>query len=160
LESARAEILLNLAFGVLRVGFLFAKGKKNNIPEVTGLQIQTAVNVVPIAMCCGSPRVPINIIYANGFRSVKQKASGGGGKGFMSSGKGDTVGFKYYATFIGAICEGELPSPGVAALFENQNVYTATTLPPKKHITYFSGSTTQTPWSVIQTQLARGRTFL
>lgn len=133
------------------MGFLFANGKRNKVPEVTGLQIQTAVNTVPIAIAYGSPRAPINIIYANGFRSVKQKA-GGGGKGFMSSGKGDAVGYKYYATFIGAICEGQLPDPGIAALFENQNVYTATTLPPKKSITLFTGTTGQLPWSVIQTK--------
>lgn len=133
------------------MGFLFASGKGKKVPEVTGLQFQTAVNTVAIPIGYGSPRVPINIIYANGFRSVKQKAGSSGGKGLLTSGKGAVTGYKYYATFIGAICEGELPSPGLAALFENQNVYTATTLPAGKSITFFTGSPTQLPWSVIQT---------
>jgi hypothetical protein len=121
------------------MGFLFANAKKRNVPEVTGLQFQTAVNVVPIAIAYGSPRVPINIIYANGFRSVKQKSGSGGGKGlFGSSGKGAVTGYKYYATFIGAICEGEITN--IPAMFENQNVYTPATLPAGKTIVAFNGT--------------------
>jgi hypothetical protein len=130
------------------MGFLFARNKKNAVPEVTGLQIQTAVNTVAISICYGTPRVPINIIYANGFRSVKGK-SGSGGKGLFGSGggKGAVTGVKYYSTFIGAICEGEVTT--IAAMFENANVYTVATLPAGKSITFFNGSSTQTPWSVI-----------
>lgn len=133
------------------MGFLFARNKKNAVPEVTGLQIQTAVNVVSIAICWGTPRVPINIIYANGFKSVKQKSGGAGGKGlFGNGGKGQVTGIKYYATFIGAMCEGETQT--IAAMFENANVYTLATLPAGKAITYFNGSSTQNPWSAIANQ--------
>lgn len=127
---------------------LFAKGKRNTIPEVTGLQIQTAVNTVPIGIGYGCPRVPMNIIYANGFRSVKQKA-GGGGKGSISGSKSEVTGYKYYATFIGALAEGPLESTGVIAMFENQKVYTPATLPAGKSITLFMGDSTQIAWSVI-----------
>lgn len=144
------------------MGFLFAKGKRNTIPEVTGLQIQTAVNTVPIAICYGTPRIPMNIIYANGFRSVKQKA-GSSGKGLVTnSGKGAVTGFKYYATYIGALCEGPVPSPGIIAMFENQNVYTPFTLPAGKSIIQFLGSQSQSLWSVISNkwpQDARNYTY-
>lgn len=135
------------------MGFLFANAKKRTLPEVTGLQLQTAVNVVPIAICYGSPRVPINIIYANGFRSVKQKSGGAsGGKGvFGGGGKGAATGVKYYATFIGALCEGEITD--IPAMFENSNVYTIGTLPAGKQITAFLGGAGQlTPWSYISTK--------
>jgi len=132
------------------LGFLFAANKKRNIPEVTGLQFQTAVNVVPIAICYGSPRIPINIIYANGFRSVKQKAGSSGGKGLFGGGKGAVTGYKYYATFIGALCEGEITD--LPAMFENQNVYTVGTLPAGKSITAFLGSSGQSAWTYVQTK--------
>ena len=125
------------------MGFLFSRAK-HKIPELTGLQIQTAVNVMPIPIIYGCPRVQQNIIYVNGFRAVAQKQ---GGKGLLSGGKGETNGYKYYATFIGAIGEGE--GGLLLVVFDNQQTYTPSTAPPGKIFQYFNGTPSQTPWSVI-----------
>lgn len=127
------------------MGFLFASSKKNKIPEITGLQIQTAVNVVAIPICYGSPRVPMNIIYANGFRSVKEKS---GGKGLFSSGKGNVTGYKYYATYIGALGEGEFNT--LLQWYEDNNIFVpGSIIPSDKQFEFFSGSDTQDPWTYI-----------
>ncbi len=91
----------------------------------------------------------MNIIYANGFRFVKGSASGGGGKGLFSGGKGAQQGDKYYVTYIGALGEGEFNT--ILAMWENQSVYTPATLPAGKTIIFFSGGETQTAWSYITT---------
>jgi len=121
-------------------------GRKITVPQVTGLQIQTSVNALPIPIVYGSPRVPMNLIYSNGFRAVAQKASGG--KGIASGGKGgQTTGYKYYATFLGALCEGIISQ--ILVIFDDQQNYTPTTMPPGKVFFQFVGSPTQTPWSYI-----------
>lgn len=107
------------------MGFL-RKGNKINVPELTGLQIQTSVNALPIPIVYGCPRIPMNIIYANGFRAVPQKSSGG--KGILSGGKGTTTGYNYYATFIGAGCEGLVSN--LLAVYDDQQVYNLSTVPP------------------------------
>jgi len=127
------------------VGFLFAHKKISGPPALTGLQIQTAVNVLPIPIVYGTPRIPMNVIYVNGFRAVAQKSSGG--KGLLSGGKGQTQGYKYYATFIGALCEGETGL--LLVVFDNQQTYTPSTAPPGKVFQLFTGTSSQTPWSVV-----------
>lgn len=109
------------------MGFL-RKGSKVNVPELTGLQIQTSVNALPIPIVYGCPRIPMNIIYANGFRAVPQKSSGG--KGVLSGGKGGTTGYKYYATFLGAGCEGLVQN--LLAIFDDQQIYNDTNAPSGK----------------------------
>lgn len=126
------------------MGFL-RKGSKINVPELTGLQIQTSVNALPIPIVYGCPRIPMNIIYADGFRGVPQKSSGG--KGILSGGKGATTGYKYYATFIGAGCEG--PVGDILAIYDDQQVYNLTNAPPGKIYVGFTGDQTD-PWSYIQ----------
>ena len=126
------------------MGFLFSRAK-HKIPELTGLQIQTAVNVMPIPIVYGCPRIQMNVIYVNGFRAVAQKASGG--KGLLSGGKGQTTGYKYYATFIGALFEGE--GNGLLLVYDNQQTYTPSTAPSGKVFQSFSGSSSQSPWSYI-----------
>lgn len=127
------------------MGFLFGSNKGPTIPEITGLQIQTAVNVLPIPIIYGCPRVPINLIYANGFRAVAQKAQGG--KGLLSGGKGATTGYKYYASFIGALGEG--PLGPILGIFDDQQVYTMHTVPDGKNYTFYPGTDTQTPVPTI-----------
>lgn len=128
------------------MGFLFARSAGKQVPAITGLQIQTAVNVLPIALIYGMPRTQMNIIYVNGFKSVVSSSSGG--KGLLSGGKGAPSQTKYYATFIGAIGEGILGPPAV--IFDNQAVYTLSTAPFQKGVAaFFPGSTTQAAWSSI-----------
>jgi hypothetical protein len=87
----------------------------------------------------------MNIIYVNGFKAVAQKASGG--KGLLSGGKGQTTGYKYYATFIGALCEGT--GGNILVVFDDQQTYTTTTAPDGKIFQSFDGSPTQLPWTVV-----------
>ena len=128
------------------MGFLFASRKISTPPALTGLEIQTAVNVMPIAIGYGTPRSQMNVIYYNGFRAVAQKPSGG--KGLLTGGKGgETTGYKYFATFIAAICEGQVGA--LISIFDNQQTYTPTTMPKGKTGVFFDGSPTQTAWSYI-----------
>lgn len=135
------------------MGFLFSSGAKHKIPAITGLQIQTAVNILPIPLSYGCPRIPMNIVYANGFRAVAQKSSGG--KGLLSGGKGETTGYKYFATFIGALAEGPAihldPGDGgqLLLVYDNQQTYTPQTAPNGKVFQSFSGASDQAPWSYI-----------
>lgn len=126
------------------MGFLFAS-KKKEVPAVTGLQIQTAVNVLPIPIIYGCPRIQMNVIYVNGFRAVKAKS---GGKGILTSGKGGGGGYKYFATFIGALGEGEIGQ--LRVIFDNQAIYTPTTAPFGKVFVEFIGSPTQNPWNGVE----------
>ncbi len=128
------------------MGFLFSHRKVSGPPELTGLQIQTAVNVLPIPIVYGAPRIPMNVIYVNGFKAVAQKQSGG--KGLLSGGKsGGTTGYKYFATFIGAFCEGTVGQ--LIVIFDDQQTYTPTTAPPGKVFQLFTGTPTQVPWTVV-----------
>jgi hypothetical protein len=127
------------------MGFL-RKGNKINVPELTGLQIQTSVNALPIPIVYGCPRIPMNIIYANGFRAVAQKSSGG--KGILSGGKGTTTGYNYYATFIGAGCEGLVSD--LLAVYDDQQVYNLSTVPPPPgKIMQPVGGDQNGPWAYI-----------
>jgi hypothetical protein len=127
------------------MGFLFAHKKTSSIPEFTGLQVQTAVNVLPIALIYGSPRVQVNLIYANGFR--KAQVSTGGGKGLLSGGKGGAKQTNYYATFIAAFGEGTIGP--IRVVYDDQAVYDLGSIPTHKNYTFFSGTDTQAPWSTI-----------
>ena len=59
-------------------------GAPKVIPEFTGLQVNTSVQVLPIPIIYGTPRTSVNLLYYNGFQ-VKQ-VSQGGGKGILSGG--------------------------------------------------------------------------
>lgn len=116
------------------------------IPEFTGLQVNTSVQVLPVPIIYGSPRVSINLIYYNGFNS--QLVSQGGGKGIVSGGKG-AKNVEYFATTIMAIGEG--PIGPVKIIYQDQNVWTPANYPTNGAY-YYSGTSTQTPWSYVATK--------
>ena len=63
---------------------LFGGGSQpTTTPDYTGLQIQTAVNTLPIPIVWGKSRLAPNIVWYNNFQTYE---SSGGGKG--SGGKG------------------------------------------------------------------------
>ena len=116
---------------------LFSSGLHKVIPEFTGLQVNTSVQVLPIPIIYGSPRVPINLIYYNGFSAqiVNQ-----GGKGILTGGKGsETV--EYFASILMAIGEGPIGAPLI--IYQDQEVWTPATF-PTNGASYFNGTTTQT----------------
>jgi Putative phage tail protein len=113
------------------------------IPEFTGLQVNTSVQVLPIPIIYGTPRVTINLLYYNGFHSVL--ASAGGGKGVLSGGKGAKQ-VQYFATIILGIGEGTIGP--VRIIYQDQNVWTPGTFPSNGAF-YFDGGPGQVPWSYI-----------
>lgn len=113
------------------------------IPEFTGLQINTAVQVLPIPIIYGAPRVSVNLIYYNGFTTKIIKT---GGKGALSGGKGNRQ-ILYFATLILAIGEGVLED--IMIIYQDSNVYLTTNYPSNGEA-FFDGAPGQAPWSVIQ----------
>src|SRR5579863_8822709 len=127
---------------------LFKSSTPKVIPEFTGLQVNTAVQVLAIPVVYGSPRVAINLIYYNGF-NVKQVNVGGGGKGILGGGKGGSKEVEYFATIILAICEGGSGGIGaIQAIYQDQGVYTTGDY-PSPGLNIFNGGPSQTPWSYV-----------
>lgn len=112
------------------------------IPEFTGLQVNTSVQVLPIPILYGSPRVAINLIYYNGFFFILKKS---GGKGLLSGGKGAKQA-EYFASFAAAIGEGTLGD--IKIIYQDQSVYTLGTF-PSNGMSYFNGTPTQPPWPFV-----------
>lgn len=113
------------------------------IPEFTGLQINTSVQVLPVPIIYGSPRVTINMIYYNGFSS--ELVSTQSGKGILSGGKGSKE-VEYFASVIMAIGEGQLGD--VLVIYDDANVWTPSNFPTNGAF-YFDGGPGQTPWSYV-----------
>src|SRR5579863_279224 len=100
------------------VGNLFQRPP--SVLQYYGTQIQSAVQALPIPLAYGAPRMPGNIIYNNGFNSVKQQTGGKGGKGLLTGGKGNNQ-YLYYSTLIIALCEG--PISNIAVIYQDSNVW-------------------------------------
>ena len=116
------------------------------IPEFTGLQVNTSVQVLPIPIIYGSPRVQVNVIYYNGFNSQLVSQSRGG-KGVLGGGKGGgSQQVEYFATFIAAIGEG--PLGAIQIIYQDSEVWTPGTY-PTNGASYFNGTSTQAPWSYV-----------
>lgn len=126
------------------MGSLFGSESKV-IPEFTGLQVNTAVQVLPIPIIYGSPRISINLVYYNGF-NVQQVDASGGGKGLLGGGKGAKQ-TEYFATFIAAIGEGQLGE--ILIIYQDQDVWVPSNYPTNGAF-YFNGSAEQMPWSYVQ----------
>ncbi len=122
------------------------------IPEFTGLQVNTAVQVLPVPIIWGSPRVSTNLIYYNGFNSqLVATSSGGGGKGVASGGGkgggGSNKQVEYFATICLAIGEGII-GPAVI-IYQDQEVWTPDTY-PTNGTNFFEGTPSQSPWSYVE----------
>lgn len=123
---------------------LLGGGQPKVIPEFTGLQVNTSVQVLPVPIIYGAPRVNTNLIYYNGFNVQKISV---GGKGILGGGKGSQQ-IEYFATIIMAIGEGVISD--VLIIYEDQAVYTPANFPTNGSA-FFTGTDTQTPWSYIET---------
>src|SRR5580704_15140086 len=78
-------------------------------PDYTGLQIQTAVNALPIPLVWGESKLAPNVIWYNNFQSDAQSSGGGGKSGIFRSGS-STTGYTYTAAVIMALAEGPISS--------------------------------------------------
>jgi hypothetical protein len=119
-------------------------GSPKQVPEFTGLQVNTSVQVVPIPILYGSPRVHVNLVYYNGFNATTVKQSGG--KGVVGGGKGGAGQVEYFATLILAIGEGPIGSPLI--IYQDQEVWVPSDY-PSNGAYYYNGSATQTPWPYV-----------
>ncbi len=120
-------------------------GQPKIVPEFTGLQINTAVQVLPIPLIYGCQRVPINLIYFNGFNVQEISQSG---KGILTGGKGPKT-VEYFATIIMAIGEGPLGQPLI--IYQDSEVWTPATF-PSNGAYYYNGTDTQAPWPYAATK--------
>lgn len=114
-------------------------------PDYTGLQIQTAVNTLPIPIVWGMTKLATNIAWYNAFTIIPvQSGGGGGGKGgIFGSGGGGTTSYDYTASVIMALCEG--PIVGINQIWRDQSVYTLADL----GLSLFTGTTPQSVWSYL-----------
>src|SRR5580692_4733788 len=123
---------------------LFRSANKNAAvtPDYTGLQIQTAVNALPIPIVWGESKVAPNVIWYNNFHSYPER-SGSGGKGGIFSSGSSTSGYTYTAAMIMALAEG--PIAGINQIWRDQSVYTLSQL----GLSLFDGATPQSEWSYL-----------
>ncbi len=128
---------------------LFGGGSQpTTTPDYTGLQIQTAVNTLPIPIVWGESRLAPNIVWYNNFQTYESSGGGkgsGGKGGLFSGGGGSSVSYTYSAAIIMALCEG--PIAGINQIWKNQSVYTLSEL----GLSLFTGTTPQSEWSYIAT---------
>jgi len=113
-------------------------------PDYTGLQIQTAVNALPVPIVWGQSKLAPNVIWYNNFQShAVTSGGGGGGKGLGGGGGGQTTGYNYSASVIMALAEG--PIAGIGQIWKGQSVYTLSGL----GLSLFAGTTPQSVWSYL-----------
>lgn len=124
---------------------LGGKGGTKVIPEFTGLQVNTSVQVMPIPIIYGAPRININLIYYNGFTAKKVKT--GGGKGVLSGGKGGSEQIEYFASLLMAVGEGQLGQTYI--IYQDSNVFVPSDY-PTNGAAFYDGNETQAPWPVTE----------
>lgn len=115
------------------MSFLAAKKSSPNSamiwPSYTGLQLQTATNVLPIPLLWGMNKLAVNIIYYANFRAnpVYSPTPVTGKGGVTSGSKGShgytwsVSGWTYSADLMMALCEG--PIVGVNQVYQGQSIY-------------------------------------
>jgi len=126
---------------------IFRTGAKQSAvpPDYTGLQIQTAVNALPVPIVWGESKLAPNVIWYNNFQSIPQQSGGGGGKGGLFGTAGTVTGYDYTASIIMALCEG--PIAAINQIWRGQSVYTMAGL----GLSLLTGTTPQTVWSYLAT---------
>src|SRR5579872_3633097 len=118
---------------------IFGGAPASTAPNYTGLQVQTAVNTLPIPIMWGMAKGAPNLIWYNGFFSAPAPSSGGGKGGNTGSGNKN-----YYADIILALCEG--PIAAVNYIWRGQSLYSLAQL---TSLQLFLGSNPQSVWSYL-----------
>jgi len=153
------------------MSFLVAKKSSPNSamiwPSYTGLQLQTATNVLPIPLLWGMNKLAVNIIYYANFRAnpVYSPTPVTGKGGALSGSKGgqgytwSVSGWTYSADLTMALCEG--PIVGVNQVYQGQSIYGTAYASANGSVsgggsglsslglTLFAGSTPQSPWGYL-----------
>jgi len=131
-----------MAFLRANAGATQANGQ---IPAYTGLQIQTSVNSVPIAIVYGANKIAPNCIDTAGFYGYYGYPEGTSGNG-KSNNNGNTgsKSWQYYTSWEMALCEGPITGYGTiwqggnATNFYGADIWFATT-----------GTQNQAGWSIF-----------
>ena len=121
---------------------LFGGGTQTTTPDYTGLQIQTAVNTLPMPIVWGESKLAPNVVWYNNFQISQGGSKGGGKGGLFGDSSSETT---YSAAVIMAICEG--PITGINQIWKNQSVYSLSEL----GLSLFAGATPQSVWSYLAT---------
>ena len=116
---------------------LFGGNATATTPDYTGLQIQTAVNTLPIPIVWGMSKVAPNVIWYNDFDTSYGNS---GGKGSLFSSQNETT---YTASIILALCEGSVT--GISSIYKGQSIYSLAGL----GFSLFTGTDPQAPWSYV-----------
>jgi hypothetical protein len=116
-------------------------GSGTTTPQYTGLQIQTAVNTLPVPIVWGESKIAPNVVWYNNFQTQNGGKGSGGGKGGLFNTNSTPT---YSAAVIMALCEGQIT--GINQVWKNQSVYSLSEL----GLSLFYGSTPQTVWSYIE----------
>jgi hypothetical protein len=109
-------------------------------PDYTGLQLQTSVNTLPIAIVWGQSKIAPNVIWYSNFQT-QTETENSGGKGFFRT--SSTSGNTYSADLILALCEG--PIAGIGQVWKDQSIYTLASL----NLSLFTGATPQSVWGYL-----------
>jgi len=115
-------------------------GSQTTTPDYTGLQIQTAVNTLPVPIVWGESKLAPNVVWYNNFQTQNGGKSSGGGKGGLFNTSDQAT---YSAAVIMALCEGQIN--GINQIWKDQSVYSLSEL----GLTPVLGSTPQTVWAYI-----------
>ncbi len=117
----------------------FRQTKQTGVtPDYTGLQLQTSVSTLPIAIIWGKTKAAANVIWYDNFQ---RQGEGGGGKGGLFA--SPTSGYTYSADLILALCEG--PIGGISRIWRDQSTYTLADL----GLSFFNGATPQATWGYL-----------
>ncbi len=136
-------------------------------PSYTGLQLQTATNVLPIPVLWGMNKLAVNIIYYANFRAnpVYSPTPVTGKGGVLSGTKGgqgytwSVSGWTYSADLMMALCEG--PIIGINQVYQGQSIYGTPYATSGGTVTgggsglsalgltLFAGVTPQQPWGYL-----------
>lgn len=130
------------------------KAQASQQAAAAGVNVQTSVAGKPITLIYGTTRIAPNFIWYGDFNAVQQKSSSGSaGKGGVGGGGGGKGGggngnYQYYASFIGALCEGQISHIG--NVWVDKNITSLSSL----GMTFFAGQFAQSPWGYMETSHA------
>ena len=84
------------------MGWFRAPSTGSTPPDYTGLQLQTSVNTLPVAIVWGESKIAANVVWYSNFQTQDGSS---GGKGFLNSSPSETT---YTADLILELCEGPI----------------------------------------------------